>query len=100
MNERLSAVMQRRNELLAEIASQREQVEQIGARWQAPLALADHGLAGLRYLRSRPVLVVGLAALMVWRRRGVLGLLRTAWMMRKGYRNLTAFTAGISSFLS
>lgn len=83
MSERLTAVMQRRSELLAEIALQRDQVAQIGARWQAPLAIADQGLAGLRFLRSRPVLVAGLAAMMVWRRRGILWLLRAAWKMRK-----------------
>lgn len=93
MNEQLRAVMQRRGELLAQIASQREEVAQIGARWQRPLALADRGLALLRPLYSRPLLVAGVAALLVWRRRGLVGLAKTGWKLWKGYRNLSAFSA-------
>ncbi|HEU0282750.1 MAG TPA: YqjK-like family protein, partial [Gallionella sp.] len=63
MNKQMLEVMQRRGELLARIASQREQVAEIGARWQAPLTLADQGLAAMRFLRSNPVLVAGVAAL-------------------------------------
>lgn len=93
MNEQLQAVMQRRGELLAKISSQREQVAQIGTRWQAPLALADQGLAALRFLRSRPLLVAGVAALLVWRRRGLAGLAKTGWKLWKGYRYLSALSA-------
>lgn len=93
MNEQLQAVMQRRGELLAKISSQREQVAQIGARWQAPLALADQGLAALRFLRSRPLLVAGVAALLVWRRRGLAGVAKTGWKLWKGYRYLSALSA-------
>ncbi|MDE2117303.1 MAG: YqjK-like family protein [Betaproteobacteria bacterium] len=99
MNKRMLEVMQRRGELLARIASQREQVAEIGARWQAPLALADQGLAAIRYLRSNPVLVAGVAALLVIRRRGVVGLVRGGWRVWKGYRSLTAFSAKLSSHL-
>lgn len=93
MNEKMLAVMQRRGELLAKIASQREQVQQVGARWQAPLALADQGLAALRFIRARPVLVAGVAALLVWRRRGALGVARMAWRAWKGYRYLSGIAA-------
>lgn len=93
MNERMLAVMQRRGELLAKIDSQREQVAQAGARWQAPLALADQGLAVLRFMRSKPVLVAGVAALLVWRRRGALGVIKMGWRAWKGYRYLTGLAA-------
>lgn len=99
MNRRMLEVMQRRGELLARIASQREQVAEIGARWQAPLTLADQSLAAIRYLRSNPVLVAGVAALLVIRRRGVVGLVRGGWRVWKGYRSLTAFSAKLSSHL-
>lgn len=97
MNKQLLAVMQRRGELLAQIGSQREQVAQIGARWQGALELADQGLAVLRFLRSRPVLVAGVAALLVWRRRGLVGLLKTGWKLWKGYRFLSSLSARLSS---
>ena len=93
MNEKMLAVMQRRGELLAKIASQREQVAQTSARWSAPLAVADQGLAVLRFIRARPVLVAGVAALLVWRRRGVLGVARMGWRAWKGYRYLTGLAA-------
>jgi hypothetical protein len=99
MNERMPAIMQRRGELLARIAAQREQVAEAGARWQAPLALADQGLAVARFLRARPVLVATLAALLVIRRRGVMGLIGGGWKVWKRYRYLAALSAKLSSRL-
>ncbi|HCI13675.1 MAG: hypothetical protein A2063_07835 [Gallionellales bacterium GWA2_60_142] len=93
MNKQMLAVMQRRGELLAKIDTQREQVAQVSVRWQAPLALADQGLVALRFMRSRPVLVAGVAALLVWRRRGALGAIRMGWRAWKGYRYLTGLAA-------
>lgn len=97
MNEQMLAVMQRRGELLAKIAAQRGQVAQIGARWQAPLALADQGLAVVRFLRSHPALVAGVVALFLIRRRGVVGLVKGGWRVWKGYRFLTALSERLSS---
>ncbi|HEU0234541.1 MAG TPA: YqjK-like family protein [Gallionella sp.] len=97
MNEQMLTVMQRRGELLTRIAAQREQVAQIGARWQAPLALADQGLAVVRFLRFRPVLVAGVVALFIIRRRGAMGLARGVWLAWKGYRYLTALPEKLSS---
>jgi hypothetical protein len=97
MNEQMLAVMQRRGELLAKIAAQRGQVAQIGARWQAPLALADQGLAAVRFLRSHPALVAGVVALFVIRRRGVVGLVKSGWRVWRGYRFLTALSERLSS---
>lgn len=90
------AMMQRRGELLARIAAQREQMAETGARWQAPLALADQGLAVMRFLRSHPVLVTGVVALFVIRRRGVVGLVKGGWRVWKGYRFLTALAEKLS----
>jgi hypothetical protein len=93
VNERLQAVMQRRSELLAKIDTQRGQVAQFGARLQAPLAIADRGIALLRSLYSRPLLVAGVAALLLWRRRGLFGLARTGWKLWKGYRYLSSLSS-------
>ncbi len=97
MNRRMIDVQQRRGELLARIAAQRVEVAELGARWQAPLALADQGLAALRFLRSKPLLVAGVGALLVIRRRGVAGLVRGAWRVWKGYRFISAFSAKLIS---
>lgn len=99
MNRRMLEVMQRRGELLARIASQREQVAQIGARWETPLAFADKCLAAVRFLRSRPALVASVAALFVIRRRGLIGLARSGVLMWKGYRYFVALSAKLSSRL-
>lgn len=93
MNEQMLLVMQRRSELLAKISAQREQVAQVGARWQAPLAVADQGLAVLSFMRARPALVAGVVALMVWRRRGAVGAIKLGWRAWKGYRYLTGLVA-------
>ena len=97
MNRRMLEVRQRRAELLAIISSQREQLAEIGTHWQAPLALADQGLAVVRFLRCRPVLVAGVAALFIIRRRGLIGLSRGGWLMWKGYRYFAARSAKLSS---
>lgn len=99
MNSQMLAVMQRRGELLARIAAQREQLAEAGTRWQTPLALADQGLAIVRFLRARPVLVAGVVALFVIRRRGVMGLARGGWLAWKGYRYFAAFSEKLSSRL-
>jgi hypothetical protein len=91
------AVMRRREQLLARSSSQREELARLGARWEAPLELADRGLAVVRYLRARPLLVAGAASLLVWRRRGLMGLVRTGWRVWKGYRFLSALSARLSS---
>lgn len=54
MNEKMFKLMQSRGELLARIAEQREQREQmteIGMHWRISLALADEGVAAVRFLR-------------------------------------------------
>lgn len=90
MNERMLAVMQRRGELLARIEMQRGQVAELGARLEKPLALADQGIAALHFLRGHPVLAGGAVALVVLRRRGLVGLVRQSWLLWKGYRYFVA----------
>lgn len=89
MNEQLLAVMQRRGELRAKIASQREEVAGIGVRLQAPLAVADQGVAMMRSVISRPVLVIGIAVLAAWRGRRLAGFAGIGWKLWKGYRHLS-----------
>jgi hypothetical protein len=91
MNDQMFVLLQRRNELLARIAIQREQVAELGVRLETPLVFIDKGLAAARFLRSAPVLSAVLVVLVVNRRRILLGLMRGAWRLWKGYRKLSAF---------
>ena len=97
MNRQMLEVMQRREYLLARIASQREQAAQIGARWEIPLAFADKCQAAVYFLRSRPVLVASMAALFIVRRRGLIGLVKGGWRVWRGYRYFVAFSAKLPS---
>ena len=89
----MSELMQSRGELLARIASQREQMIEIGSELQGPLALADEGLDAVRFLRRHPLLVAGAVLLLVIRRRGVAGLVGGIWGVWKGYRYFTSLSA-------
>ncbi|MFZ2301692.1 MAG: YqjK-like family protein [Gallionella sp.] len=95
MNEQMFAVMRRRGELLAKIEAQREQVAVAAIRWKVPLALADKGLAAVRFLRSNPVLVAVGVAVLVIRRRGVTGMLTTGWRMWRLYKSAVSFPGKI-----
>jgi hypothetical protein len=99
MKQKVAEVMRYRSELLTRIASQREQMTEIGSEWRAPLALADQGVEAVRYLRRHhPVLVGGaVIVLLVIRRRGMarlVGGLLGAW---KGYRYITSLSAKLLS---
>jgi hypothetical protein len=94
MNQQMLDVMQRRAELLARIAAQREEMAEIEANLKTPLALADKGLTAVRFLRSNPMLVAAVTtALFVVRRRGVLALAVGAWRVWRGCRSTTSTSA-------
>ncbi|MGB9094005.1 MAG: YqjK-like family protein [Gallionella sp.] len=97
MNEKLFEIRQHRSELLARIAAQREQIAEAGAEWDAPLALADKGIAGVRYLRRHPLLVAGAMAFILIRRRRAAGLMWGAWRLWKGYRYFSSMPEKIPS---
>lgn len=98
MNKQMLAVMQRRGELLARIAMQREQVAETAMRWQAPLAFADKGLAAVRFLCSNPLLVAAVVAILAIRRRGVAGMLASGWRIWRLYKSAMSFSAKIASY--
>lgn len=86
MNEKLFEFAQRRTELLARIARQREELADVAAEWDAPLALADHGLAAVLILRRHPLLVAGVTAVILMRRSSVAALMWGMWRVWKRYR--------------
>jgi hypothetical protein len=89
MNRKIAELKHRRGELLARIAAQREQMSTIGADLRTPLALADRGVAAVRYLRNHPLLAAGVLAFVVLHRRGVAALMGRVLGVWKSYRYLT-----------
>jgi hypothetical protein len=79
MNKRMFLVMQRRSELLAKISIQRDQLGDMTTHWQPALQLADRAWLAIRFMQRYPAILAGLAAIIVIRRRGVLGLIKGSW---------------------
>lgn len=70
MNKTLLRIAVRREGIVAQAASQRGTLAQHVEPWRMPLALADHGMTGLRYLKRHPEGIVGIAVLLVALRPG------------------------------
>ena len=82
-------VMRERERLLARCDAQRTELTIITRQWEGPLQVADRALAGINYLRSHPVIVGILAALLVViQRRGLWGWVRRGFMLWRAYRAL------------
>ena len=86
MNKRHLAVMERRRFLLAKISGQREQISNMPRHWQPALQVADQGMQVARFVRRHPVLLAGVAGLIVVRRSGVQGLLKNSWRLWRLFR--------------
>jgi hypothetical protein len=59
MDKKLSILAKRRHLLLTQAAIQRELLMDELAPWQARLAMAEKGLAAVRYVKSHPALLMG-----------------------------------------
>ena len=93
MKNELLKLRQRRGELLAKIAVQRDEFAELGGYLKIPLDVADRGIMAVRYMRSRPLLVSGALALVVVYRHGLSGLWKRGWRMWRGYRFITSMTS-------
>lgn len=81
MNEKLMRLAERRDRLVAQAAAQRVALVKDIEPWRIPLALADQGLAALRFFKRHPAWIVGGIVLLATRRPGGVGkLLRRGWM--------------------
>jgi hypothetical protein len=90
MNEKILELIENRRKLLARIASQREEMVEIGSQLRAPLQLVDRGLVVARFLRIYPVypmLFAGATAFFMIRRLRIFGLV---WRVWKFYRDFTS----------
>ena len=73
MNNKLIRLAERRERLVARAAAQRVTLAQNIEPWRIPLALADQGLAALRYIKSHPEWIVGGVVLLAALRPGRVG---------------------------
>jgi len=96
-NEKMFGLMERRRKLLTRIAAQREQMTEIGSYLRTPLALADRGVAVAHFLRFHPLLVAGVVAFFVIRRRSVTGAVWGVWRVWKEYRDFSLHSAKLLS---
>lgn len=94
--DKMDALMQRRGELLGRIAAQREQLTEFGARFSSPMGLLDRGRGVVSYLYSHPLLTVAGAALVVLRRRSLLGLAGGVWSLWKVYRTVSKLSQSLA----
>ncbi len=87
MNKKSVRLAERRSLLIAQAGVQRTALAHNLAPWRARLALADRGIAAVRYVRSRPGLLLAAALLVAalrprrvgtWLQRGWL-----AWQIRQ-----------------
>lgn len=79
MSDKTAQLARRREHLVAQAEAQRRALALQAQVWQKPLALADQGLAGLRYLRQHPLWLVGAGALV-----GLLRPARVAKLLTRG----------------
>jgi hypothetical protein len=63
MNKKLTRLAERRNQLVAQAAAQRTALAHDLEPWRARLALADQGIAVIRYVKRHPALLAGAALL-------------------------------------
>lgn len=92
MNKKLLKLAQRRERLISEAEAQRMQLAQTVDTLRAPLAIADKGLAAIRYIKAHPLLMAGSGAVLMkvlrpsrigkWFGRGLL-----AWQMVRKLQN-------------
>ena len=89
MNEKLLRLAERRERLIAQAAAQRVALAQSIEPWRIPLAVADQGLAALRFIRSHPAWLVGGGILIAALRPGrVVKWLRRGWVTWQILHNL------------
>lgn len=91
MTERVAAIRQRRDALVARAETQRQTLGRLLQPWQATLTLADGGLTLARELRAHWFTVAAGTTLLTWMGRGRLGVwigrLWMGWYLYGSLRN-------------
>jgi hypothetical protein len=91
MNKRARHLAAKRERLIAQAAQQRAVLAQQMEPWRARLAIADQGVAAVRTAGRHPLLLAGIAVLLVvWRPRGAVKWLQygvMAWQVARKLRS-------------
>ena len=89
MNKKQLQLARRREYLIAKASGQRITLAETVEPWRTPLAMADQGLSALRYIRSHPEWIAGVAVLLATLRSRSAGKwLGRGWMTWKLVHNL------------
>lgn len=92
MKKQLANLADRRLEILKRIEAQRMEMADISGHWQKPMGMVDVGLKGVRLVYRHPVMVVGgLTALLIWRRKGIAGVAEKGWRWLYRYPSAILF---------
>lgn len=87
MGDRRLEILQRRQILLAKIATQREQMKELAGQWNMPIRFFDQAGNILNFVRVHTVLLAGVAGIVLLRRSSLSGLVRGGWRMWRVWRN-------------
>lgn len=94
--EEIIELTRRKERLIATAAAQRAGLASAFRELRGPIAAVDRVAAATRFLRSHPVLVAVLvAALVVYRRRGVIGLATRAVAAWRMWRVMAGWAHGL-----
>lgn len=89
MSDKLIRLAARREQFIAQAAAQRMALAHSIEPWRVPLALADQGLAAVRFIKSHPAWLVSGAVLLAALRPGRVGKwLRRGWVTWQIVQNL------------
>lgn len=92
MKKRLAEFACRRRGLLEKIEFQRMEMAEISRDLQEPLALVDAGLNVVRHIANHRAWVAGsVAALLAFRRKGIVGLAQKGWRLLIIYPSIFTF---------
>lgn len=92
MKEQLASLASRRLDLLNQIEGQRREMSAASQQMRRPLAIADAGLKVAHYIYGHPVLFAGgVTALLAWRRKGIIGLVKNGIRLLYLYPSVVLF---------
>jgi hypothetical protein len=88
VNRHKAEILLRRQDLLLQIAAQRQGVVETAVAWAKPIRAVDSALHAGRILLSHPVLLALAGGMIMARRRNLKGLAKIAWRVWGIYRVL------------
>lgn len=99
MDRELSRLLLRRGEILGRIRRQRIEIADSAGQLAPALGWAERGLSLFAQVRQHPYVVTGVAAFVLWRRRGLSRVLKSGWRMWRGLRLFATLKKTLSARL-